>query len=215
VRAGLEALPLDLVGGEAQQVADVLLVVARDRRGDLLVAAGGERALAARVREDALLADGARGLGGAGAGDRLGRGLGRLGVALGHRVVLGEVAQVAVRVDVAVDVAQLDEVAEPVVVALAHDLAVVGGDRQRLLGGEDVDAAAVLALGGRRSAGGDGRSLALGGRLLGEVVGVAGLAGDREAALGQARERADEIGGQTADQAGAHQDESTYQSAWL
>jgi hypothetical protein len=73
VRAGLEALPLDLVGREAQEVADVLLVVARDRGGDLLGAAGGERALAARVGEDALLAVGARGLG-VGADDRLGRG---------------------------------------------------------------------------------------------------------------------------------------------
>ena len=39
-----------------------------------------------------------------------------------------------------------------------------------------------------------------------DLAGVGGLGVDREAALGQARQRADEVGGQAADQAGAHED---------
>ena len=55
-----------------------------------------------------------------------------------------------------------------------------------------------------------GRVVALGDLLvdlaLGQVVGVGRLGADREVALGQAGERADEVGGQAADQAGAHED---------
>ena len=50
---------------------------------------------------------------------------------------------------------------------------------------------------------------------LGEVVRVARAGGDREAALGQAGERADEVGGQPAISVARSMTESTYQSAWL
>ena len=69
--------------------------------------------------------------------------------------------------------------------------------------GEDVDPAALLV--GLD----DERGVLAGLRLLLgrlDLAGVGGLGVDREAALRQAGERADEVGGQAADQAGAHED---------
>ena len=59
---------------------------------------------------------------------------------LRHGVALGDPVQVPVRVRVAVDVLQLDVVAEPLVVADRDDAAVVDGDDRRAVAREDLDA---------------------------------------------------------------------------
>jgi hypothetical protein len=64
--------------------------------------------------------------------------------ALATGVAVGDGGEVAVRVRVAVDVADLDEAAQALVGAHADDAAVLGGDDRALRLRVDVDAAAVL-----------------------------------------------------------------------
>ena len=122
-----------------------------------------------------------------------------------ERVGLRELAEPGVDVRVAVAVLQLDEVAEPARAADAADAPVLDGDRGRARAAEDPDRAP-------RAVGLDDvgdvlrpartRLLAL---LVGQRAGVGRLGGDREAALRQARERADQVGRQAADHTRAHE----------
>jgi hypothetical protein len=120
-------------------------------------------------------------------------------------MAIGDRLEVRVRVRVAVDVAELDEAAQALGPAHLHDPAVLDGDHGGAGARVDVDAAAGLAgLDGHRRVAPAGDALV---RLaLGQVVGVARPGVHGEHALRQAGERADEVGRQAADQAGAHQD---------
>ena len=115
--------------------------------------------------------------------------LGRL-ARLGRGVGLGDAAEAAVGERVAVGVLELDEAAEALGLAHAHDAAVVDGDDGGAAAGEDLDPAAMLV--GLDDEGGvvAPRGLALGVALL-DLPGVGGLRLDREAALGQPGQRAD------------------------
>ncbi len=113
-------------------------------------------------------------------------------------------AEVRVRVRVAVDVLELDEAAEPARDAHADDAAVLHGDHGCARIGVDRDAAATGGaldhLRGVRAPRDARLDLALR-----QVVRVGGLGTNREPALGEAGEGADEVGGQATDQASAHQ----------
>ncbi len=152
--------------------------------------------------------------GGRGRGGVLGGELELLGDLLGRRralprrgVGLRDLRQARVRVGVAVRVLHLDEAAETLGVADAHDLAVVDGDDRGAAAGEDLDPATGLgsldhkctvALLARALV----EALGLG---LGQVVGVGRLGRDWEVPLSEAGQRADEVGGQPADQPRAHE----------
>ncbi len=177
-RRSLTGMDAAEVGGGHVAVGGLVGLAARGRRG------GGLRILVGLQR----------------LGGRLGRGL-----VLGHRVVLGDGAQVRVAVTVAVHVLEHDVVAELRGGADLLDLAVVGGDHRRARARVDVDLAAVVVrlddVGGVLAA-----LHALDGFGFLEVVGVAGACCDGEAAFGQAGERADEVGRDAGDQACAQQD---------
>ena len=183
-------------------------------------AAGGAGGRAVRVREQALL--GRHGAVAAASGavssawpaapsERPSRGLAdscsarplpsRLERSFGRRVGRLDVAEVAVGVRVAVDVLDHHELAEALALADLDDLAVVDGDDRGALAGEDVDAAAGL-VGLHDHRGVAGLDLVA---LLVELARVGRLGVDREAALREARERADEVARQAADDLGAHQ----------
>ncbi len=111
---------------------------------------------------------------------------------LRHRVDLGDLAELGVGVAVAVRVLEDQVVAELLGAADLLDHAIVDGDDRGALVRVDVDPAA-----GRRGLV-QARGVALlgpaGGLALGDVVGVAGLGGDREVgALGEAGDRADQV----------------------
>ena len=125
-------------------------------------------------------------------------------VGLGHRDRLRDLLEPGVRVRVAVDVAQLDEAPEPLRLTDRRDRAVLDRDHPRAGAGEDVDPAAG-GLGLDRPRHVLRRVLAAPQGALGEVVGVARLGVDREVALREAVQRADEIAGQAADQPRAHE----------
>ena len=92
--------------------------------------------------------------GGRGRGGRLGVGIRQLELAgdlglrrlarLGGGIGLGDAAEAAVGVGVAVGVLELDELAEALGLTRAHDAAVVDGDHGRAAAGEDLDPTAVL-----------------------------------------------------------------------
>jgi hypothetical protein len=210
-------LELEVAAGHervrAARVGEQALLV---RRG------GGEHGLGrVRIRLQALLlgrAARAPGAGRAGALGVAGRARG-LGVALGEvelaadlglgglallrgRVGAADLLQMRVGVGVAVDVLELDVAAEALVVAELADAGVVDGDHGRAGAGVDVDAPAVRAL---HDVGGVRGAAHLAARLL-ELAGVARLGADREVALRQAGERADEVGRQPADDTGAQED---------
>ncbi len=127
--------------------------------------------------------------------------LGRL-ARLRRGVGVRDLAQVPVRVGVAVGVLELDELAEALGLALADDPAVVDGHDGRAAAGEDVDPAAILLrLDDERGV------LALLGLLaaLLDLAGVGGLGVDGEAALRQAGQRAHEVRRQATDQTRAHE----------
>ena len=112
----------------------------------------------------------------------------------------GDVAEPGVGVAVAVGVLENHVAAEAIRAADPLDDAVVDGDHRSSRVREDPDPAARRRSGDRV---GDvpcaplARLRALQGLALGDVVGVAGIGGDREAgALGEASERADEVGGE-------------------
>ena len=112
----------------------------------------------------------------------------------------GDLRQLPVRVRVAVRVLDLDVLAEPRVLADPGHLRVADGDDRRAGVGVDLDAGLVGTLEC------DCTVVALGlEAALGDLAAVARVRGDREAALGQARERADEVGRQAADQLRAQQ----------
>ena len=181
----------------------------RQRRGQLR--GGGEALLGRPLRLDrARLARLRRAL-------RRRRGALRLRVALGqrelapldlarlrHGVGLGDLGEAGVEVRVAVAVLQLDEVAALARVAEARDAAVLHGDHRRALAREDVDRAA-RAVGLDRPRGVLARLEALLELRVGQRAGVGRLGRDGEAALRQARERADEVGREAADDARAHE----------
>jgi hypothetical protein len=132
----------------------------------------------------------------------LGAGVG-LGLArLRRRERLGDGLQMRVRVRVAVHVLQHDIAAEALGAAHLDDLAVVDGDHRGTGLGEDVDALAAR-LGLDRDRRVAALALAVG---LGQRAGVGALGAHREAALGQAGERADEIARDAADHLRPHQD---------
>ena len=123
---------------------------------------------------------------------------------LRHRVGVGDLGQAAVGVAVAVDVLEDDELALAVAPDLGH-LAVVDGDHRGALAGVDLDPppgrVGGVELGGVARA----RDELLGGLLL-DVVGVARLRVDREAALGEPGQGARQVARDARDQARAHQD---------
>ena len=159
---------------------------------ELAPGGGGE----ARPRVGAVLTVGLDGRGGA-------REPG-VGVALGHRVVLRDLAEVGVGVAIAVHVLKHDVAAELLGAADRLDDAVVDRHDRRALLREDVDAAAVLArldhVGGVLTA-----LHALEELLLGQVVRVGRACVDGEAAFGEAGERADQVGRHAGDQPGPQQ----------
>ena len=114
-------------------------------------------------------------------------------------VELGDLGQAPVRVGVAVRVLDLDEVAEALGDADLDHLRVADRDDRRAGVGVDRDAAAVANSRPRLN------PCALGEAALGDLVRVGRLGGDREAALGEPGERADEVGRQAADDLRAQQ----------
>src|SRR5829696_5857789 len=173
-------------------------------------ALGGSARLALQVVEAAQrgvgvrldLAAGGGGLGGLGVGPGLDLAVSRLRVVLRHRVVLGDRAQAAVRVAVAVGVLEDDDAVAAAVRADLLDDAVLDRDDRRAVLGEYVDAAARVV-----RVDDVGRVLALldalVGLALGQVIGVAGAGGDGEAPLGQPGQRAHQVTRDAGDQASA------------
>jgi hypothetical protein len=232
LRALLERLDRHVVALEAVDLGEVALERREVRLGveDLLLAAVLEGHGALGLGEEALLAgrrggrpdrpgDLRRRLAGrlaAGGGGRLGGGvtLGQLELArdlvLRDRPLLrdgvgrGGLLEVRVGVRVAVHVAELDEVPQPLALADADDLAVLHRDGRRARLGEDVDPPAVAA-----GLDGPGGVRALGDLAAGVLgrhrAGVAGGGVDGEVALGQAGQRADQVGGQPADEPRPHE----------
>ena len=126
-------------------------------------------------------------------------------VLLRHRVGLGDLAELGVGEAVAVGVLEDHVVAQGLGLADLLDHPVVHGDDRSALLRVDVDPAA--GGGGLVEAGGVAFLGALGRLGLGEVVGVAGLGGDREVgALGETGDRADQVVGELAVLLGVEQD---------
>ena len=119
---------------------------------------------------------------------------------LGRGVELGDLGQLAVGVRVAVGVLDLDVVAEPLGDADLGHLHVADRDDRRAGVGVDREAAAVGAAERDRAVAARRPQ-----RAARDLVGVGGLGRDREAALGEAGERADEVGRQAADDLRAQQ----------
>ena len=119
---------------------------------------------------------------------------------LRRRVALVDLAEVRVRVRVAVDVLEHDVAAEALVGADPDDAAVVDGDHRRALARVELDPAAAGRLDHHRRV---ALAHALAARA--QLARVRGLGLQREAALGQAGERADEVRRQAADDLGAQQ----------
>src|ERR1700742_994583 len=125
-------------------------------------------------------------------------------------MVADQLTEAGVGVAVAIGVVEDDELAELRRVAELADHTVVYGNDRGAAVGEDVDPAPGRRGGdhfGRIAAGAAVRGGALQRRAGGDVVGVAGVGGDREVgALGEAGQRADQVGRKLAVGAGVEED---------